>query len=245
MVENIFLKLIKDPFGFIKRGLYKTIIAPFKYGKGNDYDAKSYWNDRFRKYDHALRGVGDEGLSEEENKKAYEEAAGVFRGLCLQENIDFNNINVLEIGCGTGFYTQILHGLGVQHYTGVDITDALFSGLAKKFSKYTFIMKDITADTIEGKFGLVVMIDVIEHIVIESKFSAAMENVKKCLSGDGIFILAPIMHESKRHLFHTRSYSSDDIKREFPGYVFSKLTPFRGSYIVSIRKQGGDVVNEK
>ena len=236
MVKNIFVKLIKDPYGSLKRALYKTTLGPFKYGKGNDYDARSYWRDRFRRYGQALRGVGDEGLSEEDNKKAYQEAATIFTNLCIQKGVNFNNVNVLEIGCGTGFYTQLLYDLGVKRYTGIDITDTLFNTLKDRFPQYTFIQKDVTREKIEGSFDLIIMIDVIEHIVTESKFSFAMRNVMECFSEKGIFILAPIMQESKRLLFHVRSHSLKEIKRIFSDYTFSPLLSFRGSSIVSIKR---------
>lgn len=81
------------------------------------------------------------------------------------------------------------------------------------------------------------MIDVIEHIVDASKFSYAMQNVKRCLLENGILILAPIRKENKRLLFYERSWSLEAIKKEFPKYVFSELIPFRGDYILSIRNR--------
>lgn len=236
MLKDIFSRFKTDPLGFIKRALYKTIIGPLKYGKGNDYAAHKYWCDRFSKYGLSLKGAGDEGLSEEENKKMYAEAAKVFTDLCLREGADFQSISVLEIGCGTGFYTHLLHNLGVKSYVGVDITDVLFPELRRKFSQFRFIKKDITSDKIEGKFDLIVMIDVIEHIVNEAKLSFAMENVKKCLSDNGIFIIAPILNTNKRHLFYLRSWSLEDIKRRFSGYVFEELISFRNSHILIIRR---------
>lgn len=201
MLKDILSRFKKDPLDFIRRALYKTIIGPLKYGEGNDYDAARYWRDRFSKYGQSLSGAGDEGQSEEENEKMYAEAAKVFTDLCRKEGVDFQSVSILEIGCGTGFYTQLLHNLGVKSYVGVDITDVLFPELRKKFPQFRFVRKDITSDKIEDMFDLIVMIDVIEHIVKESKLSFAMENVKNCLLANGNFIVSPIMDLSKRHLF--------------------------------------------
>lgn len=182
----------------------QAVSIIIKYGAGNDYDAAKYWHDRFSKYGLSLKGAGNEGISEEENEKIYAEAAKVFTDLCRKEDIDFHNVSVLEIGCGTGFYTQLLHDLGVKSYTGVDITDVLFPKLRKKFPRFKFIKKDVTSDKLEGKYDLIIMIDVIEHIVKESKLSFAMENVKNCLSHNGVFIVTPIMKVSKKQLFYLR-----------------------------------------
>ena len=235
-MKDILSRFKKNPLDFIRRALFKTIIGPLKYGKGDDYDAVKYWHDRFAKYGQLLRGAGDEGLSEEENEEMYTDAAKIFTDLCLKEGVDFQSARAIDIGCGTGFYTKVLYDLGVKNYAGVDITDVLFPGLRKKFPQYRFIKRDISSDRIEGKFDLIVMIDVISHIVQESKLSKALENLKNCLSPNGIFIISPIIEASKRYSFYNLRRSSEDIKQRFPGYIFRELVPFRGNYILIIRK---------
>jgi 2-polyprenyl-3-methyl-5-hydroxy-6-metoxy-1,4-benzoquinol methylase len=229
---------IGNSLGLIQRGLYKTFIGSAIYGKKDDYDAQKYWSDRFSKYGHSLKGVGNEGLSEQENEKAYAEAAKIFIDVCQKQDqdIDFPNARVLEIGCGTGFYTQILSDLGVKNYLGVDITDVLFPELKQKFPHFHFIRKDITVDKIAKSFDLIVMIDVIEHIVNGSKFTFAMNNVKSCLDKQGVFIVAPILEASKRELFYVRSWSIEDINNNFQNYNIGELVPFRTGYISTIRK---------
>ncbi|MCK4452982.1 class I SAM-dependent methyltransferase [candidate division WOR-3 bacterium] len=236
MLKKIFSRFKKGPSGFMKRALYTLLIEPVKYLRWNDYDAQKYWHDRFSKYGLSLKGSGDRRLSEEENTKMYAEAAKVFTELCQKVTIDFRSASVLEIGCGTGFYTQLLHNLGVKNYIGVDITDVIFTGLKKRFSGFRFIKKDITSDKIKGKFDLIVMIDVIEHIVKENKLSSSMENVKNSLSENGIFILGPIQNTSKRHHFYIRYWSLEDIAPKFPGYVFGELMLFPGGDILIIKK---------
>jgi SAM-dependent methyltransferase len=236
-MKNIILKSKKDPLGFLTRALYKTTIGRLKYGSGADYDAARYWRDRFSKYHLSLQGAGDEGLSEEDNWRMYGQARDVFTKLCQQENINFQLANVLEIGCGTGFYTQLLYDLAVNSYLGVDITDVLFTDLKNKFPDFTFIKKDVTVDKLEGQFNLIVMIDVIEHIVEKTKLSFALENIRNCLSNDGRFIVAPVASESKKHLFYVHSWSLADLKPNFTEYSFRELVPFRNDYILVIKKQ--------
>lgn len=108
-MHTLISKLRNDPLGFFWRAIYKTVIAPVKYrGKGG-YDAARYWGDRLAKYGTAMKGVGDEGLSEQDNRAMYERAGAAFLDLCRQEGIEFSSARVLEIGCGNGFYTQLLN----------------------------------------------------------------------------------------------------------------------------------------
>lgn len=234
-MKSIFSKVKTAPLGFIKRGLYKTIVGPIVYGQGDDYDAGKYWSERFSKYGQSLQGVGNEGISEKENERAYAEAAKIFLGVCRREHIDFQNARVLEIGCGSGFYTQILYDLGVKKYLGVDITDVLFPELQNKFPQFEFSRKDITSDKIEGDFDLIVMIDVIEHIVKCSKFTAAMNNVKSCLAPSGVFVVAPLVEVERKELFYVNFWGVDNLKPEFNGYDFGGLVPFRNGYILTVR----------
>ena len=236
MIKVDLSKFKKDPFGFIKRGFYKIIIGPLKYKKGDDYNAEKYWHNRFKKYDLSLKGAGDEGLSKEENERVYKKAAELFIDLCKKENIDFHNVKVLEIGCGTGFYTEFLNSLGVKNYTGVDITDIFFNNFKKKFPGYNFIKKDITSDKIEDKFDLIIMIDVIEHIVKESKFDSAMKNIKNCLGNKGVFIVSAVANISKKRGFYLHSLSLEDIKKRFSNYIFRDLVSFRDANILVIKK---------
>lgn len=236
MLKYAISRLLRNPFIFIRNALYKTLIAPLKYSHGDDYDAGRYWRDRFAKHGTSLRGPGDEGLSEEDNRKAYDEAGRLFIELCAREGIDFENAVVLEIGVGTGFYTGLLRQAGVRKYFGVDITDVLFPGLSEEYPDFEFTRKDVTSDGIEGKFDLIVMMDVVEHIVNESKLTSTMENIKGCLSEGGVFILSGIREKAKKHLFYNYSWPPDEIIQRFPGYDVKGPIPFRENNLMIIRK---------
>ncbi|TCV79099.1 methyltransferase family protein [Sulfurirhabdus autotrophica] len=237
-MSGLFLKFKSDPVGFLRRALYKTLIAPLKYRSKGGYDAARYWQDRFVKHGTSLKGVGDEGLSEHDNQAMYENAAKTFLNICQQEGIDFTTSRVLEIGCGNGFYTRLLQEQGVSRYLGVDITDALFPDLIKRFAVFQFIRRDITADLIEGEFDLILMIDVIEHIVGEEKLDFAMANVQRCLAENGRFLVAPIVDHGKSSLFYVRFWSAEDVRSRLSRCVCSNLTPFRYSHLLVAKKTG-------
>ncbi|MBW4615765.1 MAG: class I SAM-dependent methyltransferase [Desmonostoc vinosum HA7617-LM4] len=235
-MKELILKFKTSPVGFVKTVLYKLIMGPVIYGQGDDYDAGRYWRDRLSKYGKSIRGVGDESLSENDNHKAYAEAAKIFIDYLLKQNVDFNTARVLEIGCGTGFYTQILFDLGVKNYLGVDITDVLFPQLQQKFTDFKFIKKDITTDNISGEFDLVVMIDVIQHIVKESKFQSAMNQVKSHLSNNGVFLIAPLLKIKKRVMFYLSDWTIDNLKYCFQNDQVSEPVLFRTGYLIAVRK---------
>lgn len=226
-LQSAISKLRQDPIGFFRRAFYKTFVASLKYRTKDGYDAARYWSDRFARYGSSLKGVGDEGLSEQTNRAMYEKASAAFLDLCRQERIDIASARVLEIGCGNGFYADLLKEQGVSHYQGLDITDTLFPTLMARFPGFQFIRQDITTDVLEGAFDLILMIDVIEHIVTEEKLDFAMSNVQRCLAGDGKFMVAPIAAQRRHSLFYVRFWTVDDIKSRLSACLFNEPKPFR------------------
>ncbi|MFC1553663.1 class I SAM-dependent methyltransferase, partial [candidate division KSB1 bacterium] len=216
----------------------KILIGPFKYGQKDDYNAAKYWEDRYKKYGSSLLGPGDESVSEEENKDSYIKAGLAFKELCKNENIDFENMNILEIGVGNGFYTGIFKELGTKHLTGLDIADTLFDSFREKFPDYKFIKKDLTKDEIGDKFDFITMVDVAQHIVKKEKLQAALENIKNSLSENGIFFIAPLVEKSKRELYYVHVWSKDDIIENFEGFDIKSDIVFRNNQGLIIRKKG-------
>lgn len=186
-----------------------------------------------------MASVTDEGFSDAENKERYQATKEKFVEFCEDQNIDFGSSRTLEIGCGTGFYTQTLGELGVKEFTGVDITDVLFNGLRESHPGYQFTRKDITTDKIEGSYDLVVMIDVVQHIVSESKLQFAMENMKECLAKDGVFVIAPLCETSSTAplLYFLRMWSLADVVKHFDDCTISEPASFRDNdSIIAIRR---------
>jgi 2-polyprenyl-3-methyl-5-hydroxy-6-metoxy-1,4-benzoquinol methylase len=235
-MNEILLKFRRDPMGFLRRAFDKTLVAPLRYRRKGGYDARRYWQDRLDKYGTSLKGVGDEGLSEVDNKVMYEQAALKFLEVCRKEGIDFKQSRVLEIGCGNGFYTQILCDQGVKHYVGIDIADSLFPRMVKRFPGYTFNHCDVTVDAIKGEFDVILMIDVIEHIVGDAALDHAMKAVQDAMAGGGIFLVAPLARKAKKSLFYVRFWTAEDITKRLASFQFSDLVPFRYSHLLAARK---------
>jgi 2-polyprenyl-3-methyl-5-hydroxy-6-metoxy-1,4-benzoquinol methylase len=228
-------KFLTQPLVFVKQGFNKLFIAPFKYGRKNDYDASRYWEERFKEYGFSsLKSVGIEGMSHEENIKMYKEAGATVKEI-LFKYPNLQNLSVLEIGCGTGFYTGLLHELGVKNFTAIDITDTFFKDLQTKFPGYHFQKKDITTDQLENSYDLIIFIDVIEHIVTPEKLRQAMIHVRQALKKGGSLVIAPLMNTREKKLFHLHLWTLEDVTSHFQGLKVSEPIPFRYGSIVTIQ----------
>lgn len=221
---------LKNLVSNLKRRIRKVLPEP-------RYDPKKFFKGRHEEYGFDLRAVGDRGLSVEQNDNAYREASRTFLELCKAEKVDFASANVIDIGCGTGFYTQILRDNGVTRYLGVDIIDDRFEVLRGRFPDLAFRQLDITEEPLDTPYDLIVLIDVTQHIVDDEKFSAAMQNVRSHLAEEGVFIVTSWLTEKRtKRTYYEVARPMSYYKRVFPDYHFSEIIPFRDKFIFSIRK---------
>jgi len=81
------------------------------------------------------------------------------------------NHKILEIGCGIGTLTKLIHSYITNGYiVGVDISSEnirLATERFKKSKKCEFIVSDMTDFSYNGKFDFIILPDVLEHIPIE------------------------------------------------------------------------------
>lgn len=210
-----------------------------RYAKGEGYDESAYWKDRLSKYGFDKRGVGIDARSPEENERMYAEAREIFLALCERDRVSFAGASVIEIGCGAGYYTGIVQEQGCARYTGVDITAALFGELGQRFPGFEFVQADVTADPLPGRAGVIVMIDVTQHIVDEDKFRAAMRNVDEHLDPGGVFIVTSwLTPEREKDLFYHVRRPMQAYRDAFPGWVIGEPVPFRDKFLFTLRKPG-------
>ncbi|MBI4989026.1 MAG: class I SAM-dependent methyltransferase [Rhodocyclales bacterium] len=211
-------RFLRDPFGTLARACHKLLIAPRRYAIGDDYDAARYWEDRFLRRGPSLRSVGDEGMTEAEIRAAYASQAGEIFGMLERAGVVLSRARLLEIGCGNGYYAELMRGRGLAHYRGFDITDAFFPMLRERFPGFDYVRGDITADRVAGEFDVVLMIDVVEHIVTEAKFMSALANVSATMAKGGVLALAPVAPRGRRSLFYVRFWTEEDVLRGLPDF---------------------------
>lgn len=202
------------------------------------YRPEKYWKARHEKHGFSLRGVGNWTRSNEENERSYAMQREIFLDFCRKNEIEFENVKMLDVGCGTGFFAEAFRDNGGTDYTGIDITDELFDGLFQRFPGFQFRKMDVAKDDLEGEFDLIIMISVAQHIVDEKRFSFAMQNIRKHLSEKGTFIVTlwqtdTYVHPNPHVVGRPVSY----FQNEFEGYHFSEPDPFGSKELYAIRKK--------
>jgi SAM-dependent methyltransferase len=103
--------------------------------------------------------------------------------------------SVLDVGCGTGFYTDVCLRSGAAFYTGIDITDISVTRLKGRYPAFRFIRADVGSEAFELKdqFDLIIAGDVLFHIVDDTRFENAIRNISRCLRPGGRLALSDVL----------------------------------------------------
>lgn len=122
------------------------------------------------------------------------------------------NMNVLEIGCGTGRHTRRLIAAG-NHVTGIDISPGMLQKCREKIKdpKLTLIQGDFLKDPIPGgPFDGIVASLVMEHMPSLPQFFSKVDSL---LKSGGSFYLSEI-HPGRAHagiLAHFKDPSGKEV----------------------------------
>ncbi len=154
-----------------------------------------------------LEGVGDNSLGQGFNYWMYQERKSIFKKNVKSLKIQLAGRKVLDIGPGTGFYVKIWKKFGVKDITGLDLTDFSVGYLKSTFPEHRFFQQDIGAELkiLDGEqFDIISAMDVLFHIVDDTKFLKALKNASELLQDDGYFIFSDnFPAEERRHNVHT------------------------------------------
>ncbi|HUH00224.1 MAG TPA: class I SAM-dependent methyltransferase [Gammaproteobacteria bacterium] len=99
------------------------------------------------------------------------------------------DLRILDVGCGSGFYTEFWKAHSVRDYTGLDISANSVNQLSGQYPEFRFVQTDITADQFglrdSEPFDVITVFDVLYHIVDEQRFESAVSTIANHVREDG------------------------------------------------------------
>jgi len=172
---------------------------------GNRFDANEYWRKRVVS-DSDIGIVGHRSMGLAYNAKIYERRLEVLDAMLVKHiNKPIEKLRILDIGCGSGFYTGYWAEQGVRDYVGVDISAATISHLFDQFPTFCFVNADITEDVpdyLAGQqpFDVVTIFDVFYHIVNDELFEKAVRHIGELTTDSGVVLVMDQLHPRRYQL---------------------------------------------
>jgi len=156
-----------------------------------EYVPESFWEERYSRID--LSRSGHRDLPETYNRWLYRRKQAVLRRGLARIGFAPRGKRVLEIGAGTGAYVDFWKGLGVEHLTGLDISQAAVGHVRERHPEFSFLHRDITRPALRsdcgGDFDLATALDVLYHVVDDAHLQAALANVADVLRPGGVLAI--------------------------------------------------------
>jgi SAM-dependent methyltransferase len=150
------------------------------------FDPRGFWekslSDNFD-----LRGTGHPGLSDAYNERCYRLRGIVLDQLLSKHRVPVAAREVLDAGCGSGFFVDHFRNLGA-HVTGVDLTEVAVRKLSERFPDSRFEIGDLATWRPSRTYDVVSCFDVLFHIVDDAAWERAMTNLADAVAPGGYFV---------------------------------------------------------
>jgi ABC-type polysaccharide/polyol phosphate transport system ATPase subunit/SAM-dependent methyltransferase len=150
-----------------------------------EYNPEQFWNKRLSE-NFNLRGVGNIMLDESYNELLYRQRISVLENIITKYRIELEGKNVLDLGCGIGYFTKFYLSRGAK-ITGVDISEYAVNKIKKLYPNTEFICADITnADEIfKRSYDIVHIFATTIHIIDDINFNNVLTKIGRSLKKGG------------------------------------------------------------
>lgn len=152
----------------------------------------------------------------------------------LQDNIpDLDNKSLLEIGCSSGYYSEVLKIKGINlKYSGCDYSEAFIKFARELFRDIDFQVQDARSLTYTDRsFDIVVSGCCLLHIL---NYKKAIEETARVAKEYVIFHRTPVLHEKETSYFIKTAYGVKMFEIHFNERELLKLMKINGLKVIDI-----------
>jgi len=151
------------------------------------YQPREFWERRLSEH-FDLRGTGETGLSLAYNRACYRLRRDVLERALRDAAFDPAGSRVLDVGCGTGFFTAYYLARGAD-VTGLDIAPKSVETLRARHPEARFLLGDVSEGAIAEPYDLVNAFDVLYHITDDAKWERAVAHLAAAVAPGGLLLL--------------------------------------------------------
>lgn len=191
-------------------------------------EAVAYWEKRHQGTE-GLRAGGDIGLSQPENEAFYMIRAGQLLALLPEATGNGADPLVLDAGCGTGYFSGVMHAAGYQ-VTGVDASPTAIQVAREKRPGPQYLLNTLSEPIVMTLFDCAVSVDVLFHITDDAEWALSLRNIASHLSYCGRLIFTDRNNGSREQLgdyiLHRPRSDYDELLTPL-GFTHQAFEPFR------------------
>lgn len=154
------------------------------------YHPDQYWQGLLdERYD--FSGVGHPEFPPAFNRVLYHQMRLAVLAAIVEHGIDVEDVDVLEIGPGTGYWVDLWDELGARSVHGLDLAVSAVDRLRAAYPRHRFQEGDLGSPhlPIDGSFDLISAMSVLLHIVDERRFQTALTHIASRLRPGGTVLL--------------------------------------------------------
>ena len=167
------------------------------------YDPKEFWQQRLSEH-FDLRGTGETGLPLAYNRACYALRRQVLERALRESEIEVAGRSVLDVGCGSGFFTSFYLGQGAR-VTGLDIAPVAVERLAARHPGSRFVLSDVSETPLDECFDLVNAFDVLYHITDDARWERAVRHLAAAVAPGGHLLATDTFMALEGLAAHNRS----------------------------------------
>ncbi len=166
------------------------------------YQPQDFWERRLAgQFD--LRGTGEPGLSLAYNLACYRLRSEVLARALRDYGFDPRGKQVLDVGCGTGFFTAYYLERGAR-VTGIDIAPISIETLRARHPEARFVLADVGEQRLAGRYDLVNAFDVLYHITDDARWETAVAHLAAAVEPGGLLLVSDAFSDLEGLAEHNR-----------------------------------------
>lgn len=200
------------------------------------YEPREFWERRLAEQPD-LRGTGETGLSLAYNAACYALRRQVLDRALADEALDPRGRSVLDVGCGTGFFTAYYLGRGAR-VTGMDIAPTSIRLLSQRHPDARFVLGDVSETPVEGRYDIVNAFDVLYHVTDDARWRRAVGNLAEAVAPGGALLVTDTFVALPGGATHNRMRPIEDYAAVLRPMGFSWRPP-RPTHVLLNRELGG------
>ncbi|KAB0590723.1 class I SAM-dependent methyltransferase [Campylobacter lari subsp. concheus] len=146
-----------------------------------------FWNQRHEKL--GLYSGGDKGISDYENFEFYIHRLSMILKLISKYYIGKKLLEVLDAGCGKGFFSNGIFSSGYI-VNGIDSSASAISFCKENYPEIFFKQDNLDKFILDKAFDVIICIDVMFHIVEDSLWENSVKNLAYHAKNNSIIIIS-------------------------------------------------------